>query len=395
MQSKLDKANKIFRKAHELKETARKDKSKFEYHKLASEKFFEASEAYDEIIKKGSSKNSNIILKLYSIYYLYEGNKCLCDYYYELRDNEKALIYAEKSTKLLENLLSESKKYAGTYSEIEEQLKVWIVYDIINHCRIHSIQGRKRFDESNFVEALDFYKLAVTKYDKAIDQISKKTFEENLDPVYLRIARGNRFGMNGNIYACYSKIILNHKINMISQNDIDSLKIDFFSYLLSAYINGKIAYKENPEWEEYKKIELTYKKNVNTFLKENKKLWLKILNKFENKEDYVELMKNIDNKLYKKLNPLDNKPFKIWSVGGFFLLAFVIIFSLIYVTISKLNFFYAILLITASEIILIIIGGLILKSLGELSEKGFLSLIKIAFENQFKIIKLSSKNLNH
>jgi hypothetical protein len=188
-------------------------------------------------------------------------------------------------------------------------------------------------------------------------------------------------------------ILKNEKIN----NELlpANAAIELLNYGLDAYLLAKEAGEQNPEWDQYiDLVDITYS-NLKNFLLENKKAWLKIYIAFQDKPDLLKIMQTLDYKEYNKVKSEilgENQTFKLWKVGSFFILLFLIIFLVVYTfVLSKLSLFSFILSIVGIQVLFVIISITILRSINLLSEKSFVELTKFVLLHEFKLF-VSSKN---
>jgi len=385
----LETANQILSTAFELKETARKSKKDFKLFFEASKKFKEASEAYKDLVKKTTNENDKESMQLYSEYYIHESLSCKSAYFYEKGDIAHALTLLEEADAKLDLLLTDGGKIASKDPTILKNIKKWEFHKYCNKANFFAYKGRENFRNGRYIEALDNYQQAIDASKECVVVAEKKVMANELEQVYLRISNGNVCGMYFNLTNSFAGILLNHIENTFA--DSISLKMKLFDYLIDGLDFSHKAFKANPEWKEYVDGIESYNYNINIFLENNKDLWLNIFEKYNHLPEVRSVMKRIDLKKYNEYQLQDNKPIKIWSIGGFFIFSLGIIFLLVFIVFYNFSLINAFLICVLAEILFLIMGAFILRTSGDLSEGNMMELIKMALKIQFRISNFLSK----
>lgn len=82
----------------------------------------------------------------------------------------------------------------------------------------------------------------------------------------------------------------------------------------------------------------------------------------------------------------DGKAVRVWAIGSFFLVAFLLIGSLISLLFHKTGFWIGIAAVTAIEVTYAITIAAVLRSIGDLSERRFLGFMQLAFRSQLEAV---------
>jgi hypothetical protein len=84
-----------------------------------------------------------------------------------------------------------------------------------------------------------------------------------------------------------------------------------------------------------------------------------------------------------------SKAVRLWQIGGFWLLAFSIVFGAVLVLVAHSAEWWQLAFgLIGLEVVLVLIGAFTLRTVGDLSEKNFLSLVGTAFREQFKVFTI-------
>lgn len=259
-----------------------------------------------------------------------------------------------------------------------------------NKAQYSGMLARKAWDNGDSVKALDYYKEALDRTERMVEEVDKKVNQGALDLTYKRITMGNSFGMRANITSAMTKIILDHSTSHkdLSKNEL----LNLIKYIWDAYCLSQRAFETNPEWNQYLKGQEINFDNLKEILKENKHLWADLYVKFENEKEFIKLMKIIDpkqtNKLTSEYSFQDNKLVKLWSIGSFFLLAFGFIITGLTIVSNVISSSWLILLVFIfAEVFLLIIGAFVIRTTGDLTEASFLKLINMALNQQFGFLR--------
>jgi tetratricopeptide (TPR) repeat protein len=396
-----DKIRTIYDQAVELKEIARKSVDNIEFYIQAAERAHEAGRMSVHLSTVEKDIDLKIQHEVFAAYYFYEEHDCLSGYYYEKHDTKTAKEHARQSKEFISNAISLLENIPPEVSPKTREFLAGFLPSW-NHClraakmKELASKARAKWDSKQFVEALDFYR-QMARVQK--DDIEK--LDESLDPKYRRIAVGNFIGFMTNASTSMAQIMLKR----VDTEGKDSLEIPFdtlvklLKYTLDAYLLGNAAFHHNPEWEQYYEYALNCLRQIQNILKSNPSLWLQLYVAFEDNPEFLKIMKMIDINKFKETERerhlQENKLLKLWGVGSFWLLALVMVVAIVlFIQSYNLTWWRFALIITAIEVILILIGAFTLRTIGDLSEENFLKLIGMAFKYQFGFFRLFKKRGN-
>jgi hypothetical protein len=392
----IKQANSEYTKAYTLKEEARKSIEKFHLFKDAANSLDAAAELCHKIIQNDACpEDGRIASQIYLQYYLYEKEHCLSRYYYERRDLDESIKHYELASQYLARTISiiESKLEQmpnPMREKFAKELNLYKHYQKTEKVEKIAIEARKAWDSGEVIKALDLYRTQAGESKQLLDSITP-----DIPPEYLRIARGNHLAAIANFTNALARLALEHK-DGIHKDKMIILPADIsdrlIAYSLEAYRIGNQAYQTNPEWEQYREGAEISKKNIKTFLLDNQNSWKMFLIRFGDDADFVKFMKEADLNKYKEtvmeLTPQENKTFRLWAVGSFFLLMFVIIVYAVYPLIqSNFSLGRLILACIVIETMVVLLGSFVLRATGDLSEVSFSKLIVFALKNQFSFLK--------
>ncbi|MCW7471788.1 hypothetical protein [Leptospira kanakyensis] len=374
------------------KDKGRRNESNFQSLKIAHQRYKKAAILSLKTLNQAENKQ----IEIYAYYYYYESNLCKIFYHIALKEYQEALALEKECLDNLSkalNLLQNNKSFLPTHIQatLNEQYILWNYYLLTLNSITLSIKAKLSFIEKNYIESFDLYTDAAKKALKQVEYAENNS----LDSVYLRISKGNYLGMKANLSSSFTGVILK-SIETTEKPDFKKLLlIKIINITLEAYKYATNAYDTNPEWEAYLKLSEIFKNNLEKLLLKNKKIWRDIYLSFETEQLIKEIMKKKDPTEFNKINSefKDNKLLKLWSIGSFFLLAFIIIISgLTYVNLSLKSLFQFLITVILTQTILLTIGALMLRTLGDLSETNFMTLIRFLISNQFKLFKFSKED---
>lgn len=396
----VEEINQLYNEGFTYKEIGRKSETNINEYKKAAEAFDKAANLSFEYAKKYElESHERWGVEILALYYLFEKHECYSAGYYNIRDIDNALKHWEESIKHLRDAISlakhalsksESDKFNEKYTS---HLNVWRYLLDVNVIKGDSIKAREAWDNERVVEAFDLYKIIVEKTKALYQHATIYVSEGKLPLVYKRIATGNLIGMMANISSAMAKLVYQKSGNLDDSSKAIPIEmgIKLVKHILESYRLATNAFDENPEWDQYLNGAQISMNNIEAFLKDNKDKWKILFIEFENDTEVINLMKKIDSKQYRKARDEligDNKHAKLWSVGGFWLFVLLVIFSSLFMAAKVISSWWVlVMVIVLGEGVFVILGGLVLRSIGDVSEKGFLEMIKMSFEFQFKIIK--------
>ena len=239
--------------------------------------------------------------------------------------------------------------------------------------------------EADYVSAFDSYKKMESLQEKA----HKYVEESDLPEVFKRTERGNYFANKASTAMTYAGIYIKKSV----KNNYD---VDIIKQFLIALVNIKKAQENNPEQDRYKEGSETTINNIKNILVKNKNNWFDYLNRLDNDNDLIKIMKETDNDLYKmesaKLEIEENKPKQLLLTFSFYFSFFLILmYALFQIAISEIIWYRFLALIIALPVFFTIIGAFALRSTDSLKEENFLELMKLAFKTNISGLKILTK----
>lgn len=377
-----------------LKDQARTSRERLELYEQASEHFRTAGELSMELAQSpGTDEQTRLQAQLFAHYYLYEEQECLSTVYYERHDIAEAerchktgIAHLRTAIDLAENALLVVSQDCADH--LRRSVRVWKYYLHVNDIELLAIKARDAWDSGDLHRALDHYRLILSKSQGLIEDAS----DPELDPAYRRIAIGNVFGMQVNASQALASVFLSHA----SEDDIlpADVGLMLLEELFRAYQSGVSAYRANPEWDHYRTDSGHVLEIIKDFLDANKDKWQSIFIAFEENPAFLALMKEIDMERFKEVESKrhirESKAVKLWQYGGFWLLAFGVIFAAVYLLLTRFDAWWQVLsAIIGLEVLLLLVGALTLRTVGDLSETNFLALVRLALQQQFRMFSLA------
>ncbi len=381
-----------------FKGMARKSKSQKDLYLQAAKEFNAAAQLTEEYINNSSI---SITLKqecrIYSNYYFYEEYDCKRYYYYEKRDYNRAKEFHEGSLNFINEAIEITKSCLGlfqgkTKEKLQKHLPRWLFYKMNCELQGLAIEARLKWDDNDFVATLDYYRTIRIRAEETLAFIKENSLPADLQ----RITQGNYLGTLVNESSAYANIIV-FDIAKVTEIEGKYVSFQLAKQLIESSLEGYKwaieAFRTNPESEQYLIGAENILNNISRLLLHNINFWDDIYNEFKNEEEIVKLMRRINLKRAKAIEKeqiLDENPLlKLWVVGAFFLFIIGAILGLILVVFKiGLNWWQLVLCIGTWFTFSTVVSVLILRTIGEISEKGMIEIIKLAFHYQFKTFSL-------
>jgi hypothetical protein len=215
--------------------------------------------------------------------------------------------------------------------------------------------------------------------------LAKKYYDENdIAPELKRIAQGNYFGQNVNISQMYA--------GHISTIKNTSLNLNLLKHFMDSYEFSIKAFQANPEWLEYREGQEAMKRNIESIIESNKSNWHNCLLEFNSNPLLIKIMKSQDIQAYKKANAKieieSDYLKKFYFTGIFWLIALGVVVFIVYsIFDSSIPVLYKPLAVFLIIVLFSIVGAFILRTNEDLSEEGFLELMKLSLKIGFKGLK--------
>ncbi|MBK8467161.1 MAG: hypothetical protein IPL32_15170 [Chloracidobacterium sp.] len=387
----------LYTKGVEFKEIARKEVHHLDNYIQAATRFSEAATKLEYLTNTNQPIDFETQYFVYSNYYRFEENDCLAAYFYEKRDTDKTEEFRNKANEHLKKCLCKLENLPqGLSTEVRDTLGAhipkWKYFLRSSEISDFANKARKSFDNYSFVEALDCYREMIR-----LEEINLELIDGLFDPQHGRIARGRALGSHSNASAAIALIMIKR---LQANGDYGALNLPFNSLVevlqheKNAFLFGMEAFRQNPEWQQYYDISQGRLENIKEALRSNASDWNKLYLAFENDPDLLGIMKQTDLELYKKAEAnrvfKENKYFKLWAVGSFWLFVLVVVVGLVLLIQNfSSSWGYFLVTLVGVEVFFLLIGAFILRSVGDLSEAKFLELVKMALQFQFNIFSAS------
>jgi len=382
-----------FQEAHRLKEQARVTKDQLELYAQAADWFHVAGELSDQLATSlTEDKETTLQSQLFAFYYYSEEQECRSTLHYERHEISEAqqchlqgVSYLSRAIELVDQAIPLVSEQCADH--LKRNKRVWQYYLHVNELEYLAIQARDAWDHGNLIRALDLYRSILSKCPQLITEAD----DPQLDLTYKRIAIGNYFGTQVNAAQAMAQYLLNRANEEVLPPDLGLM---FLPELFSAYQWGLTAFRSNPEWDHYRTDSAHVLAIIKEFLILNRDHWKRIFLIFEHEPAFLTIMKDVDMSRYKEVEAERrlgaSKAVKLWQFGGFFLLVFCICFGAVFLLLTHSNEWWQLgFSVIGLEMILLFIGALTLRAVGDLSEKGFLMLVRTALRQQVKVFTLA------
>ncbi len=375
------------------------------FYLKAAEKFDEVLALYDYAIEEAEKKGekfSHLQLKLARAnreHVSYEKENCLYLFFsnsFNHVEAEKHVILSINSISTSINILREAKKIEPNdhLDNIEYDLKRWNYYLEQAKCFELCSKFKKAYKEDQHGDAIDYSRAAIESVRELKNLVEKCM--DVLEREYLRIIDSTLSGIESDS----SIVILNAYLKMYvadSSKVTPQMWVKILREGWNAYKNSVIALEKNPIWDGNKIAMENQKELLVEILKGQYENWKNIYIQFEDDKEFHKLMKEVNTDKYNKINKnvdiSNNKNITLWSAGSFFLLSIVIVFGAINITVKTVESLWKVLIsLVFAETLIVIIGIVVLRTIGGLSESGFIKLLTFAIRNQFIFLSKLKKN---
>lgn len=392
MEDSGDPISQVFHEACKLKDQARISRDHLELYDKAAECFHTAGELSEQLSRSTDIDHATLSqAQLFALYYFYEEQECRSTASYERHDIAESRASHHKGVSLLNRAIEMVDEVVPAVSDqcaihLKRNQRVWRYYLHVNDIEFLAIQAREAWDRGDLIRALDFYRSLLTRSPHLIQDADYP----QLDPVYKRIAIGNFFGMQVNASQALAQMFLDRASKEVLPPDLGLM---FLQELFTAYRVGLVAFRSNPEWDHYRTDSGQVLSIIKEFLLLNRDKWMSIFIVFEHDPEFLAIMKEVDLKRYKEAEEERqlgaSKAVKFWQYGGFWLLAFSIVFAAVFLLVTHSAAWWQLVFsIIGLEVLILILGAITLRSVGDLSERGFLALIGTAMQQKFKVFTL-------
>ncbi|WP_405172025.1 hypothetical protein MHI12_07670 [Paenibacillus sp. FSL H8-0280] len=356
----------------------------------ASEIFNEALKRYDQIYNTYKDiPIHNDLIKINREHIRYEKYNCLFIYYHRIHKYEKSLANFQLANNHINNTLHYINLLEPSIKDnIREDFLYdknrWTYYSLQLSSQYYFVMGDFEKCKNNLTASLDNYKKSINEQLVLLETV--KIYLPYLEPHYERLVLAN-----------YEMVISNYAIvKSISLGSIDkssklygTILIETVTELWNAYVHTINSIYIFPEIEQNIVVAENQLTKINNLLSKNKNLWPQFIAKMKQDDAFIENLKSIDMKNYKRaLNNGGHIQMKKYIISGIFtLISISIIFALL-ATVSNLLTPLQFFLMSGVGIVLIVITSAIqLKISGQIKEENFMKLIQISLDKYFKDLK--------
>ena len=352
----------------------------------AVEKFLAAAQLSDELARDHTiPEEERVQHRMYGLYYSAHGHKQRANVLYEQRDVEASLAEQERASGFLAQAMANGEQALSTLTgsartNVAARLRNWQSEQMTFEAAVLAAKARRAWDSRDWIAGLDLYRSILEKEWLYLENMKAA----DASPSDLRITFGNVIG---------ATINCSQALAMITSSGIGrglvacDAAMDLLRHTFDAYQMAGAAMDANPEWQQFREGRAQCQKNIERFLEDNRGNWAQIIIEFEDAPEFLKIMKATDadtyNRAKERLAP-GNKVVTLWAVGGFWLLVLLIVGAGVLTVYRLTGLWTALGVVAGTEVLLLIIGALVLRTIGELSEAGFIKAVGIAARFQLR-----------
>lgn len=282
-----------FRKAVAEKERGRVSEHGQDALVSAARAFRRAAVKSESIGLRGAQETVRRQAKTFASYYRAEAWSCLRISRYEERRIDAARRCLEHEVRHLELAISGAEEAVSLHStnledraHLERSLRVWRFYFESSRPVPLLLLAREAWDSGDLVRALDQYRRA----EKMFLELKGRAESDRLDPVYVRVASGNVLGMRANAASALVRILQQRPDPERPLGDLEEL----VGLLGRAIRESEGAFRENPEWAQYRKIANHSREGLRMLLDANRGEWRRILESVDGDRVVRQAMADVD-----------------------------------------------------------------------------------------------------
>lgn len=382
----LKEINDMYQHAISLETNSRKSPANIDFAKSAAEEFDKVHQLTNELCSATTDSLKKAERSALAAYYKSLHHKNLAWFHYMKRDINQAISNESERQSLLNKAIQLGESVLDQIDPqgkelLANNLKHWNFEKFGSAAAMEGAKGRAFWDKNELIEALDHYRNASEAFSQAFEYIKSEHLESN----YYRITLGNLLTMQVNEQTVLTQI----SVRRIDEYGIESI-ISVLRSIYQAYLLSIEAQKANPEWDELPKMVNHNRNGIIKFLETNKSIWPQIHAAFSGTPQFHSLMKECDPDRFQEvtIEAMGNLPRvkRFWVTGSFWILLFLIVAAILLYSTATFGIISTIIVVTCGIVLTIGIGALILRSTGDLSEAGLISLVKLILRIQAKQI---------
>lgn len=385
----IEKGNELFDKALKTKDVARISDNNVNSFQQAADFYKQAA---DNIFNHVLTDNSidfdrKIQSSALAHYYKFEENDCLYAYNYKNNIFPTAINCANNAQQEIDKALTIIQTNITSVNQATQDFllkmqKNWKSSSISIKIKQLEPIAKKAMIDKDYIKAFDNFN-QMLKIQKELYEYDER---EGLEPVFIRIAKGNYIGMSANVNQAMAGILASKITNQIFSFDLSN---DLLKHFLNSLDLSFNAFEANPEWDKYRSGAEIIRTNIQTLLQNNKSNWFNYLTENNNNQYLIKIMQQTDNDLYKRQKAkieLENDSLKrIIISGGFWFGIFIGLgYFLLQVASSDISWYRFLAVMFFLPLFFIIIGAFALKTTNSLKEENFIKLMELTLKMSFK-----------
>ncbi len=393
----IEKGNELYDKALKTKDVARISDNNISSFQQAADYYKQAADIIFNHVLTDTSVDLDTKIQSSALahYYKFEENDCLYAYNYKNNIFPTAIICAnnakqeiERALNIIQTNLSSLKPATQTF--LLKMQKNWKSSSISIKIKQLEPIAKEAMINKDYIRAFDNYN-QMLKVQKDLYEYVER---EGLEPVYVRIAKGNYIGMAANVNQAMAGILTSKIINQTFSFDLSN---DLLKHFLNSLDLSFNAFEANPEWDKYRSGAEVIRTNIQTLIQNNKSNWFNYLTENNNNQYLINIMQQTDNNLYKRQKAkieLENDSLKrIIISGGFWFGIFIGLgYFLIHLAASDISWYRFLAVIFFLPLFFIIVGAFALKTTNSLKEENFIKLMELTLKMSFKGLNALSDN---
>ncbi|MCE5278210.1 MAG: hypothetical protein ABFD92_11970 [Planctomycetaceae bacterium] len=378
-----------YRKGLALEKEARQSKATVQYALDAAKEFLAASQLSAKAANDTAlPAEKRAICSVLHLYYQAAYNKSASWYHYETKNFPEARTFAGEQGQAIASAIMTAKEHVAKVSEqqkafLQKMIEQWQGEELALAVQVASINARDAWENDRTIDSLDYYRQTIGAGEQALQY-----FQTHMtDLPSIRVMQGNIFAMMANAAQVQAKLIFDEaKRKRVPMSELPMRRLrDLMQALLRTLDIGNQAVIANPEWLQYRDAADQARDNIEHLLRDNLSRWLDIYLAFEDNQELRTIMRTTDIRKYKEVEAIRkievNSVGQLWAKGSFFLLVFLTTVVTVYLF-ATMGFKIALLAVLGIPIIFLVVSAVMLRTIGELSEAGFIETLRIALKFQ-------------
>lgn len=385
----IEKGNELYDKALKTKDVARISDNNVNSFQQAADFYKQAADnIFNNVLTDNSIDfDSKIQSSALAHYYKFEENDCLYAYNYKNNIFPTAINCANNAQQEIDKALTIIQTNLtflnhATQDFLLKMQKNWKSSSISIKIKQLEPIAKEAMIDKDYIKAFDNFN-QMLKIQKELYEYDER---ERLEPVFIRIAKGNYIGMSANVNQAMAGILASKITNQTFSFDLSN---DLLKHFLNSLDLSFNAFEANPEWDKYRSGAEIIRTNIQTLLQNNKSNWFNYLTENNNNQYLIKIMQQTDNDLYKRQKAkieLENDSLKrIIISGGFWFGIFIGLgYFLLQLASSDISWYRFLAVMFFLPLFFIIVGAFALKTTNSLKEENFIKLMELTLKMSFK-----------